>query len=99
MDDFLKDKINYCYNFIKSNVSTNENCQLIEKKRKIYYFSKFSLDVDEFYLIFQTVKKIKENVFKNNLECLKYCARCNIIFLKQFIKVNKTNFIFINNYN
>jgi hypothetical protein len=75
MDD-LTDKIKSCYNFIKEKMRTNENCHFIEKKRKIYYFSKFSLDVDEFYLIFQTVKRIKENVFKNILDCLKYCAKC-----------------------
>lgn len=81
MDEFFKDNFNNCINFLKNKMNTNENYQLIEKKRKIYYFSKFSLDVDEFFLIYQTIKGIKENVFKNILDCLKYCAKGKLKFL------------------
>lgn len=77
MDEFLKHNFKNCFNFLKNKMNVNENYQLIEKKRKIYYFSKFSLDVDEFFLIYQTVKKVKENVFRNMLDCLRFCAKGN----------------------
>lgn len=77
MDEFLKDNFKNCLNFIKNKIHASENYQLVEKKRKIFYFSKFSLDIDEFLFIYQTVKKLKEAVFKNMLECLKFCAKGN----------------------
>ena len=75
MEDFLKDNITNCINFLKNKITVSENYQLVEKKRKIYYFSKFSFDIDEFFLIYQTIKRIKENIFKNMLECIQFCAK------------------------
>jgi len=75
MDQFFKNNLKNCFNYFKNKMNVSENYQLIEKKRKIFYFSKFSIDIDEFFLIYQTVKEVKENVFKNMLDCLKYCAK------------------------
>lgn len=82
----LSNKIKNCYNFLKGKIKigSNENCHLIEKKRKIYYFSNFSLDIDEFYFISKEIKQVKENVFKNSLECLKYTVNS-----KEKEKINK----------
>jgi len=77
MDEFFKDNFKNCINYLKNKINVSENYQLIEKKRKIYYFSKFSLNVDEFFQIYQTIKKIKESVFKNMLDCFKFCAKGN----------------------
>ncbi len=78
MDGFIKDIFKNCINFINNKINISENYQLVEKKRKVYYFSKFSFNVDEFFQIYQTVKKVKENVFKNMIEYLKFCAKGNL---------------------
>jgi hypothetical protein len=75
MEQFFKDKISTCVNYIKNKINVDENYQIIEKKRKIFYFSKFSLDLNEFYQIYTFVKTIKENLFKNLLDTMKYCSK------------------------
>ena len=52
----------------------------VEKEKNIFYFSKFSLDISEFFSIHEFIKKLKENIFKENLEQLKYCVKNIIIF-------------------
>ncbi len=78
MEQFFKDKLSTCVNYIKDKINGGENYQLVEKKRKIYYFSKFSLEINEFYEIFNMVKTLKENILKNLMDTLKYCARGKI---------------------
>jgi hypothetical protein len=80
MEQFFKDKLNTCVNFIKNKLHNGENYHLVETKRKIYYFSKFSLELNEFIEIHTMVKNLKENIFKNLLVSMKYCAKGNIIF-------------------
>jgi hypothetical protein len=80
MEQFFKDKLNTCVNFIKNKLNNGENYHLVETKRKIYYFSKFSLELSEFIEIHTMVKNLKENIFKNLLDSMKYCAKGNIIF-------------------
>jgi hypothetical protein len=75
MDKYLTDKISNCLNYFKGKININQKYELIENKKKTYYFSKFSLNMEEFFLIFQTVKQIKENIFKNILENLKYLTK------------------------
>lgn len=77
MDEFIKDNFKNCINFIKSKINISENYQLIEKKRKVFYFSKFSLDINDFFHIYETIKRVKEAVFKNMLDYLKICANGN----------------------
>jgi cystathionine beta-lyase family protein involved in aluminum resistance len=62
-------------NFFKNKMTSDEKYQLIETQRKIYYFSKFSLDLNEFIEIFTMVKTVKENIFKNLLDAIKYCTK------------------------
>jgi len=80
MEQFFKDKLKTCVNFIKNKLNNGENYHLVETKRQIYYFSKFSLELNEFIEIHTMVKNLKENVFKNLLDPMKYCAKGNIIF-------------------
>lgn len=60
----------------------------VENEKNIFYFSKFSLDISEFYLIHEFVKTLKENIFKENIEQFKYCVK-NIIFFSD--EPNKDN--------
>jgi hypothetical protein len=76
MESF-KEKFCTCMNYLKNKITPEENYQLVETQRHIYYFSKFSLDINELMRIYQMTKKIKENLFKNMLDIIKYCIRGN----------------------
>ena len=51
-----------------------------EKKIKIFYFSKFSIVLSEFYQIYTFVKTLKENIFKTLIEQFKFCVKELIAF-------------------
>ena len=51
-----------------------------EKKTKIFYFSKFSIVISEFYQIYKFVKILKENIFKSLIEQFKFCVKELIAF-------------------
>ena len=75
---FLKDKFSSYYNFFKNKFNSNDdkdNIQLIERNRKILYFSKFTLDIDEIHSIYNTTRSIKENILKNMIDSIKYCGK------------------------
>lgn len=73
MEKFFREKFATCFNSLNKNNNAKENYKLIETQRKIYYFSKFSLDMEEFIKIYYMVKTIKTNVSKNMLEEIKVC--------------------------
>ena len=81
MEQFLKEKLNTCVNYIKDKIGGGENYHLVEKKRKVYYFSKFSLEINEFVEICVMVKTLKENLLKNLMDTIKYCAKGNFDFI------------------
>ena len=56
---------------------------VIEKQNKIFYFSKFSLVLSEFYQIYSFVKILKENIFRSLIEQFKYCVKNIIVFNNQ----------------
>jgi hypothetical protein len=78
MESF-KEKFSTCLNYIKQKITQNENYQLIETQRQIYYFSRFSLDVDEFMKIYEITRKVKENVFKSLIDNMKYCCKGKLV--------------------
>jgi hypothetical protein len=80
----IKDKFSSYYNFFKNKIRPKEtnnlskqpdNLKLVERKRKIFYFSKFTLDINEILLIYQAIRSIKENVLKHMIDSIKYCAK------------------------
>jgi hypothetical protein len=78
MENYLLNCYKYLQNKIQisSNLQTDSNdYKLIERKRKIFYFSKFSLDINELVLIFRTIRTIKENILKNLIDSIKFCSR------------------------
>ncbi len=83
MEKFFKEKLNKCVDFFKNTINQAETYQLVETKRKIYYFSKFSLEIKEFSHIHKMVKTVKENIFKNMLDTMKYCVKGTILFKKR----------------
>ena len=60
-----------------------------EKKTKIFYFSKFSIVVSEFYQIYTFVKTLKENIFKTLIEQFKFCVKDLIAFYNQNLSIKE----------
>jgi hypothetical protein len=79
MESF-KQKISTCFDYIKNKITDN-SCQLVETQRKIYYFSRFTLDADEFMKVYEITKTVKENTFKNLVDTMKYCCRGNVLLI------------------
>ena len=73
----MKDTIS---SWLKSFKDYINSFSFVEKEKNIFYFSKFSLDISEFFLIHEFIKKLKENIFKENMEQFKYCVKNIIIF-------------------
>ena len=62
---------------------------VVEKKNKIFYFSKFSIRVSEFYQIYTFVKTLKENIFKALIEQFKFCVKELITFYNQNLSIKE----------
>lgn len=62
---------------------------VVEKQNKIFYFSKFSLILSEFYQIYNFVKTLKENIFRTLIEQFKYCVKDIIIFKNKLTEKEK----------
>ena len=73
----MKDTIS---SWLKSFKDYINSFSFVEKEKNIFYFSKFSLDISEFFLIHEFIKKLKENIFKENMEQFKYCIKNIIVF-------------------
>ena len=73
----------YISSWLKSFKDYINSFSFVEKEKNIFYFSKFSLDISEFFLIHDFIKKLKENIFKENMEQFKYCVKNIIIFNDQ----------------
>jgi hypothetical protein len=95
---YIKEQFNSYYNYFKNKFQHNgampsnsdkENFQLVERKRKIFYFSKFTLDINEILHIYQTVRSIKENVLKNMIDSIKYCGNGNSRLILRCVKISK----------
>ena len=81
----MKDTIS---SWLKSFKDYINSFSFVEKEKNIFYFSKFSLDISEFFLIHDFIKKLKENIFKENMEQFKYCVKNIIIFNEQNNNIN-----------
>ena len=79
----------YISRWLKSFKDYINSFSFVEKEKNIFYFSKFSLDISEFFLIHDFIKKLKENIFKENMEQFKYCVKNIIIFNDQNNNNNK----------
>jgi len=79
----------YISSWLKSFKDYINSFSFVEKEKNIFYFSKFSLDISEFFLIHDFIKKLKENIFKENMEQFKYCVKNIIIFNDQNNNNNK----------
>ena len=62
---------------------------VVEKQNKIFYFSKYSLILSEFYQIYTFVKTLKEKIFSSFVEQFKYCVKDLIIFNNQNLSIKE----------
>ena len=62
---------------------------VVEKQNKIFYFSKFSLILSEFYQIYTFVKSLKEKIFSSFIEQFKYCVKEIIMFNQENLSVKE----------
>ena len=60
----IKDTISSWLKSFKDYVSS---FSFVEKEKNIFYFSKFSMDIYEFFMIHEFIKKLKENIFKESI--------------------------------
>jgi hypothetical protein len=85
MNNFLSNNFGHAYDYIKnslifqsnssvSQTTGNHNFKIVEKKRKVFYFSKYSLETSEILSIAISIKTLKENIFKTLLDAMKYCV-------------------------
>ena len=76
----MKEKISSWLKYFQDYINS---FSFVENEKNIFYFSKFSLDISEFYLIHEFVKTLKENIFKENIEQFKYCVKNIILFTEE----------------
>lgn len=57
-----------------------DNFKFIEHQTNIFYFSKFSLEINEFKQIHLMIRAIKENTFKNVIDKVKYTINSALNF-------------------
>jgi hypothetical protein len=80
--DSLKDKISEIVKHYqeKFKLEKPNNYRLVERQKKLFYFSKFSFDVNEFQVIYSFVRKMKENVFKSLFTHFQHIIESSITF-------------------
>ena len=74
----LKEKLSNTLKYFHDSIISNY--KIIEEQEKIFYFSKFSLEISEFYEIYYFVHQIKKNVYNQMLDILKICASNYVTF-------------------
>ena len=75
--DSIKEKVSNLLGYFQNYIN---NFQIVEKHKNIFYFSKFTLEVNEFYEIYKFVHNLKENIFRSLIEQFKYCIKNLIVF-------------------
>lgn len=76
--DSIKNIINFFQEKLKP--LAIDNCKFIEHQRNIFYFSKFSIDIEEFKSIFSMIRLIKENTFEGLIDKIKITVDSALIF-------------------
>lgn len=76
------DQINSWVHCIQEKIKplATDNFKFIEHQRNIFYFSKFSIEIDEFKQILTIIRLIKESTFKNLINKIKYTINSALNF-------------------
>ena len=78
----IKGKFSELLKYLENTIKplTDQNFQFIESQRNVFYFSKFSIDPNEFYQIFSFIWSIKVTIFKKVLSLNKLTVATALIF-------------------
>lgn len=76
-------------NWLKGFQNYINSFTVVEKKNKIFYYSKFSIRISEFYQIYTFVKTLKENIFKALIEQFKFSVKELIAFYNQNLSIKE----------
>ena len=74
----LKEKLSSSMKYIQNTIISNY--KIVEQQQKIFYFSKFSIDIDDFYQIYLFIHQIKKNAYNLMYDILKICVTNYISF-------------------
>ena len=78
--DIIKEKVSnwlsYCKDYVK-------DFHIVDQQKNIVYFSKFTLEPNEFYEIHNFVQTLKINIFRSLIDQFKYCVNNFLSFENQ----------------
>ena len=92
MDNYFQGTFGKYMGFIKDKISpfNNNSYKLIETQNKLIYFSSFNLEIKEFEIVYDFVKKIKEHLFRKLLDATKFIVKEDIMkFTNEIINNEK----------
>ena len=92
----LKEKLSNLSKYFKENIApiTGDKCEFMDLQRNIFYFSKFSFELQDFIKIFKFVRTIKENTFKKLIELNKETVRLYLDFPCATLEKDKVIILF-----
>ncbi len=92
MDNYFQGTFGKYMGFIKDKISpfNNNSYKLIETQNKLIYFSSFNLEIKEFEIVYDFVKKVKEHLFRKLLDATKFIVKEDIMkFTNEIINNEK----------
>ena len=75
--DIIKKKVSDWLGYFKGHI---KYFQIVDQQKNVIYFTKFTLDIKEFYEIHNFVLTLKLNLFHSLIEVFKYCANNILVF-------------------
>ncbi len=92
----LKEQLNKLSKYFQENLApiTGDKCEFMDLQRNIFYFSKFSFELQDFIKIFKFVRTIKENTFKKLIELNKETVRLYLDFPCATLEKDKVIILF-----
>ena len=92
----LKEKLKNLSQYFKENIApiTGDKCEFMDLQRNIFYFSKFSFQLQDFIKIFKFIRTIKENTFKKLIELNKETVRLYLDFPYATLEKDKVIILF-----
>ncbi len=75
--DKIREKVSDWLGYFKDYVNY---FQIVDQQKNVIYFTKFTLDIKEFYEIHNFVLTLKLNIFHSLIEAFKYCVNNILVF-------------------
>ena len=75
--DIIKEKVSVFLSYFKDHINY---FKIVDEKKNVIYFTKFTLDPKEFYEIHNFVLTLKLNIFHSLIDVFKFCVNSFLIF-------------------